>query len=463
MDVDRPDRYLCIGSTDCRKVTSPLVEWIQPLVLNDLAQIQQWVRVLRARSATEDNSLRETVVAICDDVRVRGDQALLEYTRRWDNPSAQALEVPSTVVDGAVERIKEIGLWDALEDAGSRIAAFHEQHKRTTWLDSSVQGQILGQRVLPLETVGVYVPGGRAAYPSTVLMAGIPARVAGVGHRVLATPPMAETGYPPDATLAAARIAGFDRIFAMGGAQAVAAMAYGTETVPVVDKIVGPGNAYVNAAKRHVFGAVGIDMLAGPSEVGIVGDNQADPASIATEWICQTEHDPDNRALVVVLSEPLAQTILAQLEQQLSDLPRRDIVVESLRRNAHLAVVPDIAAASELMNAYAPEHLHLDIADPWPVLGLFRNAGAILLGPFSTAAHGDYVAGPCHTLPTGGAARYSNPLNTDDFMRKTSLISLSRDQARALAPTAMRIAEFEGLEGHRRSAERVLHEPASSD
>jgi len=431
--------------------------------LSDAAQVRDWERLLRARSASEDDSVREAVVGICDHVRLRGDQAVLEYTRRWDNPEAQSLEVPSTVVDAAVERVKETGLWDALQDAAARIATFHELHRRTTWLESSAPGQILGQRLLPLETVGVYVPGGRAAYPSTVLMAGIPARVAGVSNRILATPPMTETGNPPDATLAAARIAGFDRIFAMGGAQAVAAMAYGTETVPTVDKVVGPGNAFVNVAKRHVFGVVGIDMLAGPSEVGIVGDHQADPANIAAEWICQTEHDPDNRALVVVLSEPLARAVLDEMEQQLADLPRRDIVVESLRKNAHLLVVPDLVSASQLMNAYAPEHLHLDIADPWPMLGLFRNAGAILLGPFSTAAHGDYVAGPCHTLPTGGAARYSNPLNTDDFMRKTSLISLSHDQARALAPTAMRIAAFEGLEGHRRSAERVLRDLTSSD
>ncbi|MFY7952066.1 MAG: histidinol dehydrogenase, partial [Armatimonadaceae bacterium] len=251
----------------------------------------------------EDTNLRDAVVAICDAVREGGDGSVLEYTRRWDFPDARTLEVPSTAIEAAVERVRAIGLWDALQEASVRIERFHAQHRRTTWIDSTVPGEILGQRLLPLESVGVYVPGGRAAYPSTVLMAGIPARVAGVGRRILATPPTEETGLPPDATLAAARIAGFDQVFAMGGAQAVAAMAYGTETVPAVDKIVGPGNAYVNAAKRHVFGVVGIDMLAGPSEVGIVGDNHADPGGIAAEWICQTEHDPDNRALVVVFSE----------------------------------------------------------------------------------------------------------------------------------------------------------------
>ena len=407
---------------------------------------------LRVRPTSESPAIAKAVVEILADVRSRGDRAVLEWTRKWDFPDAKRLLVPSEAIDAAVERVATTELWPALQIAADRIRRFHEAHRRTTWLDCSEPGDILGQRLLPLDQVGVYVPGGRADYPSTVLMTGIPARVAGVRRCVLATPPSRETGLPPDATLAAARLAGFDAVFGMGGAQAIGAMAYGTESVPQVDKIVGPGNAYVNAAKRQVFGAVGIDMLAGPSEVGIVADDDADPGNVVVEWICQTEHDPDNASLVVVFSERFADAVVAEWERQLEDLPRRDIVRESVERNGILVVAANVDAAATLMNAYAPEHLHLDLKGAWDVLPLFRNAGAILLGPCSSAAHGDYVAGPSHTLPTGGAARYAGPLNVDDFMRKTSLIALDRQTASRLAPAAATIARFEGLEGHRRSA-----------
>jgi histidinol dehydrogenase len=431
---------------------------IQPVVVAGVPALNEWERSLRGRASFENSEIREAVARICDDVRERGDAAVLEFTRRWDFSSATTLRVPDEAVEAAMARVRKTPLWDALNGAAARIESFHQRHRPNTWLDMSAPGEVLGQRLLPLERVGVYVPGGRAAYPSTVLMAGIPARVAGVANRILATPPMETTGLPPDATLAASRIAGFNSVFAMGGAQAIAAMAYGTQSVPAVDKVVGPGNAYVNAAKRQVYGAVGIDMLAGPSEVGIVAGDEANPESVAAEWICQIEHDPDNGSLVLVFSREMAERVVDALQRQLQDLPRREIVESALRRNSRLLVVAGLNDAARLMNAYAPEHLHIDVADNWEAMALFRNAGAILLGPWSSAAHGDYVAGPCHTLPTGGAARFSNPLHTDDFLRKTSVICLGQERARELALSAMRIAEFEGLEGHRRSAARLLED-----
>ena len=283
-------------------------------------------------------------------------------------------------------------------------------------------------------------------------MTAVPARVAGVGRIVMCTPPQAETGLPPDGTLAAAHIAGVDEVYAVGGAQAIAAMAYGTETVPQVDKIVGPGNAYVNAAKRMVYGDVGIDMLAGPSEVAVVVDETADIAGAARELIAQTEHDPMNAALLVASSQALLDQINAELEKQLGTLPRADIVRASLSEQSVSVVCGDRALMVAVVDSFAPEHLHLDVSDAWELAHIVRNAGAILVGKHTSAAHGDYVAGPSHTLPTAGAARFSSPLNVDDFTKKSSVLWLAERVSRELASFAEAIATYEGLEGHARSA-----------
>ncbi|WP_309713919.1 histidinol dehydrogenase, partial [Armatimonas sp.] len=304
----------------------------------------------------------------------------------------------------------------------------------------------------PLRRVGLYIPGGAAAYPSTVLMVGIPAKVAGVREIALTTPPSKETGHPPDGTLAAAALAGITEVYAIGGAQAIGALAYGTATVPRVDKIVGPGNVYVNLAKRQVFGTVGIDMLAGPSEVAVLVDHTTDPETAARELICQTEHDPLNSALLASSSEPIAEAILAAIERQLTDLPRAAIVRKALAERSFLALTENLAQAIEVINTYAPEHLHVLCAEPWATLSQIENAGAILLGPHSNAALGDYVAGPSHTLPTAGCARFASPLSVDDFLKKSSVLCFDATTASALAETAQIFGRYEGLEGHARAA-----------
>ena len=410
------------------------------------------LRVAFARANAGETAETEKVVSeILADVKARGDEAVLERTRQFDAPDARSLVVPPVAIAGAVNRVKATPLWGALELARERIQAFHARQVRQSWLDDSRPGEILGQRIVPLTRVGVYVPGGRAAYPSTVLMAGVPARVAGVRELVMATPPSRDTGLPPDATLAAASLAGFDTVYAMGGAQAIGALAYGTESVGAVEKIVGPGNIYANLAKKQVFGAVGIDMLAGPSEVAVLFDASAKPEDIALETICQIEHDPQNRALLVTDSPEALEAALAEIERQLSDLPRSETVRGSLTRSFGV-VAADLSLAVEAVNAFGPEHLHVLTAEPWGILGSIQSAGAILLGPHSRAALGDYVLGPSHTLPTAGCARYASPLNVDDFTKKQSVIWIGADAAARLAPAAEILATFEGLEGHARSA-----------
>lgn len=400
---------------------------------------------------SETADAEKIVSSILADVKARGDAAVLELTQKFDAPNAQTVIVPSEAIADAVERVKRTELWDALAFAKERIRSFHTRQARQSWMDDSRPGEILGQRIVPLSRVGVYVPGGRAAYPSTVLMAGVPARVAGVGELAMATPPSRETGLPPDATLAAAALAGFDAVYAMGGAQAIGALAYGTETVRPVEKIVGPGNIYANLAKKQVYGTVGIDMLAGPSEVAVLFDALADPVDVALETICQIEHDPQNRALLVTDSQDALESALREIERQRETLPRAEIVRGSLNRSFGV-VAANLTLAIDAVNAFAPEHLHVLTAEPWGVVGSIRNAGAILLGPHSRAALGDYVLGPSHTLPTAGCARYASPLNVDDFTKKQSVIWIGADASRRLAPAAETLATFEGLEGHARSA-----------
>ncbi|MGC4042559.1 MAG: histidinol dehydrogenase [Armatimonas sp.] len=400
----------------------------------------------------EDTDAAEKIVAdILADVRLRGDEAVLELTRRFDYSEATVLQVPAEAIDAAAERVAQTPLWGALQAAAERIRTFHQKQLRQSWMDFSQPGEALGQRIVPLKRVGVYVPGGRAAYPSTVLMAGIPALVAGVKQVALTTPPSKETGFPPDATLAAAKLAGFTEVYAMGGAQAIGALAYGTKSVRAVDKIVGPGNIYANLAKKLVFGTVGIEMLAGPSEVGVLFDDTTNPHDVALETICQIEHDPANRALLVTPSRMALEAVQAAIESQLQDLPRADIVRQSLTHSFGV-VTESLADAIRVVNDFAPEHLHILTSEPWTILPQVENAGAILLGPNSRAALGDYMFGPSHTLPTGGCARYASPLNVDDFVKKQSVIWVNSVAAAALSDPAATIATFEGLEGHARSA-----------
>ena len=435
--------------------------WFFSATVRSVADLVPLRDVFQARRSGQRKSVDDTVASIISDVRTGGDATLLSLTRQFDCPEFTTLRVPDDAILSARARIAATPLEAALLAARVRIARFHEAHRRYSWLDDSVAGERLGQRIIPYGHVGIYVPGGRAAYPSTVLMTAVPAKVAGVGRKIMCTPPQAETGLPPDGTLAAAHIAGVDEVYAIGGAQAIAAMAYGTESVPQVDKIVGPGNAYVNSAKRMVYGDVGIDMLAGPSEVAVVVDETADVAGAARELIAQTEHDPMNAALLVASSAGLISRINDEIELQLSTLPRADIVRASLSEQSVAVVCNDRALMVAVVDSFSPEHLHLDVLDAWEMAHVVRNAGAILVGKHTSAAHGDYVAGPSHTLPTAGAARFSSPLNVDDFTKKSSILWLDERVSRKLAPVAEAIASYEGLEGHARSARgEVLGETA---
>jgi histidinol dehydrogenase len=333
--------------------------------------------------------------------------------------------------------------------AAERIRAYHAHERHEGWLWTTADGS-LGQIVRPLQRVGFYVPGGTAAYPSTLLMSAIPARVAGVEEIVVVTPP--HPAGVADVVLAAAAIAGVDRVFTIGGAQAVAALAYGTETVPRVDKIVGPGNLFVSAAKRHVFGQVAIDQIAGPTETVVVADASANPEHVAADLIAQAEHGETSTAILLTTDTLLAERASAAIERQLADLPRADVVRASLAATGGAVVVPDIETAIALANDYAPEHLCLLVQDPWQYLGLVRNAGGVFLGTHSPEVLGDYVAGPSHVMPTGGTARFSSAMHVGDFVRTMSVVGLTPRTARSIAEAAAVIADAEGLAGHARAA-----------
>ncbi len=411
-------------------------------------------RIFDNRLSAATEGAEGAVRAIIADVRERGDTALLEYTRRWDYADAQTLRVSESEIADAVARVRDTELWPVLTLAADRIRDFHERQKRQTWMDTSRSGEILGQIVRPLERVGVYVPGGTAAYPSTVLMAALPAVVAGVPSVAITTPPSRDTGSPPDATLAAAFVAGVSEVYAVGGAQAVAALAYGTDTIARVDKIVGPGNLYVNFAKRLVYGAVGIDMLAGPSEVAVLADENADADAAAADILTQAEHDKNSSVLIATPSEAWARKVADAITRQLETLPRAGIASAALETNSYIVVTQTLGEAAEVVSRYAPEHLHVDVQEPWGILASVKNAGAILIGRHSSAPLGDYIAGPSHTLPTSGCARFASPLNVDDFYKKTSVLYFGQEAAGRLAESAATFADFEGLEGHARAARR---------
>jgi histidinol dehydrogenase len=405
-------------------------------------------RELMHAASTSDPELERAVREIIDDVVARGDAAVLDHTRRLDRldvESVPALAVPAESLREAADSL-DPELLSTIRIAAERIRAFHERQLDHGFLDLQPDGTLLGQRVLPLETVGVYVPGGRAAYPSSVLMNAVPARVAGVERIVMVTP--APGGKVEPAVLAAAHVAGVDLVFRVGGAQAVAALAHGTDTIPRVDKIVGPGNRWVAEAKRQVFGRVDIDMVAGPSEIVVLADDSADPRQVAADLIGQAEHDPDAIAWLVTDSPGLAERVPAELERLLAANPRREIARAALDANGLILVVPTLSAAVEAANLRAPEHLELLVREPMALVAQIRHAGAIFLGPHSPEPVGDYLAGPNHVLPTGGTARWASPLGVYDFIKRTSLIGYSRERLRHDAPAVIRFAEAEGLHGH---------------
>lgn len=406
------------------------------------------VRGLMHAASTEDPELRAAVAEILREVRERGDDALLEYTARFDRVQAERVEALRLAPEelAAAARDLDPALLASLERAAEGIRRFHERQVERGFVDLSADGTLLGQRVLPLRRVGVYVPGGRAAYPSSVLMNAVPARVAGVDEVVMVTP--APDGQLDPAVLAAAHVAGVREVYRVGGAQAVGALAYGTGTIERVDKVVGPGNRWVAEAKRQVFGWVDIDMVAGPSEILVIADETAVPRQVAADLIGQAEHDPDAIAWLVTPSAGLAEAVPAELERLLRDNPRREIAREALERNGLILVVPSLEAAAAAADLRAPEHLELLVADPLALAGRIRNAGAIFLGAHSPEPVGDYYAGPNHVLPTGGTARWASPLGVYDFVKRTSLIGYSAERLRLDAPDVIRLAEAEGLHGH---------------
>jgi histidinol dehydrogenase len=397
-------------------------------------------------------SPEEAVAQIIEDVRTMGDAALFSYSLKIDRAKLSSLEVSKTQIKSAyVEVDKE--LLKALKFAAERISSFHQKQKESIWSLAAKKG--FGQLIRPLERIGAYAPGGTASYPSTVLMTAIPARIAGVKEVVLTTPPRAD-GTVPVATLVAADIAGVDRIFSVGGAQAIAALAYGTESIPRVDKICGPGNIFVVLAKKLVYGAVGIDSLPGPSEVLIVADENADPAYCAADILAQAEHDPLASAILVTDSIGLAAEVSKAVEKQLKGLERRDIAAEAIQNQGLIAVVEDLGEAIELANLYAPEHLALMVKDAENYIERITNAGCIFIGSSSTVVLGDYDAGPSHVLPTSATARFSSPLNILDFVKLINVVDVDRGTLKKLAKAAATIARAEGLEAHARAVEKRL-------
>jgi len=405
-------------------------------------------RMLDRPPAAVDADIHRRVEEIVSGVRDKGDAALLEFTERFDRVALTPGELAVTAGEmEAAEGAVGAATIRALRYAADRIERFHRESAPRSWRMTDALGSRLGQEVRPLDRVAVYVPGGRAAYPSTVLMTVIPARVAGVKEIVLVSPPSPDKSLNP-AVLAAARVAGVTEAYRIGGAQAVAALAYGTETIRRVDKIVGPGNIYVALAKSRVFGDVGIDMIAGPSEVMVVADASADPEWVAADLLAQAEHDPMARAVLLTPSRALIDAVAAAAERQLAALPRREIAEAALRAHGALVLTRSLEEAVEVANLLAPEHLELQVADPDALLAQVRNAGAVFLGRYTPEVVGDYVAGPNHVLPTGGTARFASALGTEDFVKRLSVIQYAPAGLRDAGPHVAELARVEGLDGH---------------
>ncbi len=405
---------------------------------------------LLQRRGNREGEVERRVSEIIRAVQRQGDRALLRYTRRFDRTrmTPATMEVKKSEIERAMANVP-VGDLAILRLAAKRIAAFHRRQVQKSWKYRDSSGMELGQRVTPLARVGVYVPGGKACYPSTVLMNSVPAKVAGVGEIIMTSP----IGSDDAIILAAAKIAGVDRIFRIGGAQAIAALAFGTATIPKVDKIVGPGNIFVATAKRMVFGEVDIDSIAGPSEILLLADDSADPSHVAADMLSQAEHDELAAALCVTPSSNLAKKVQAALEAQLRDTKRQTITIKALQKYGAIIVSRDLQEAVQIANAIAPEHLELLVRQPKKWVRHIRNAGAIFIGPYSAPPLGDYLAGPNHVLPTGGSARFFSPLGTYDFVKRTTVIHAEKRALMGFAPTIMRLARLEGLDDHARAVQ----------
>lgn len=419
------------------------MEWIdvpsKGLTLRDIRRITK-------RDQAESEDIRKAVEAILADIEQRGDAAVREYTKRFDGVDLDSFLVSPEEIDNAVDIVGP-DFMAVLEEAAANIRAYHERQVEQTWVDTFRPGVRLGAKFTPIQRVGVYVPGGTAAYPSTILMDTIPAHVAGVPSIAVFTPP-AKDGSVNPYILAAAHVAGATEIYKVGGAQGIAAAAYGTESIPPVFKIVGPGNAYVAMAKRLVFGTVGIDMIAGPSEVGVLADHDANPVWVAADLLAQAEHDRRAAVFLVTPSAAFAGEVEAEVRRQLEELPRKDIAAESIEKHAKFFIVKDKDQAVDIMNLIAPEHLEIAFSDAEAWAQKIVNAGAIFMGPYTTEPLGDYFAGPNHTLPTMGTAAFSSPLGVYDFVKRSSLLEYDKDAFGAVADKVMRFANVEGLQAH---------------
>ncbi|MYN12389.1 histidinol dehydrogenase [Pusillimonas sp. TS35] len=420
------------------------------------------LRALLAYDASQDESIEQAVTGILRDVQQRGDDALLEYTRRFDRVDAASvaeLEIGHDALHAALDTL-DSAQRAALETAASRVRRYHERQRAESWSYTEEDGTVLGQKITPLDRVGLYVPGGKAAYPSSVLMNAIPAKVAGVPEVVMVTP--TPGGQRNHLVLAAAALAGVDRVWAIGGAQAVGALAYGTHAIAPVDKIVGPGNAYVASAKRRVFGTVGIDMIAGPSEILILADGTTPADWVAMDLFSQAEHDEMAQAILLCPDDAYLDAVQEAIDRLLPSMPRADIIRTSLANRGALIRVRDMQEACEIANDISPEHLEISAEDPRTWADQIRHAGALFLGRYSSESLGDYCAGPNHVLPTARTARFSSPLGVYDFQKRTSIIYVSREGAQTLGSVAATLAYGEGLQAHARSAEYRLSPPESS-
>ncbi len=399
---------------------------------------------------------RHAVLSILSQVKETGDQAVKENTKKFDGADLTDLRVSTEEIERAYRDLTD-ELITTIRQAAQNIQTFHERQRRQSWFTTAEDGTMLGQKVTPLDSVGVYVPGGKAAYPSSVLMNVIPAIAAGVQRIAMVTPPDSN-GNVPSGVLVAANEVGVTEIFKVGGAQAVAALAYGTETIAPVDKIVGPGNIFVALAKREVFGIVDIDMIAGPSEIVVLADEHANPSYVAADLLSQAEHDERASAVLVTTSSALAERVQEEVKQQLVELPRAEIAAASIGDYGMIYVVDHLSEAVEAVNELAPEHLEIMVEEPMTLLGKIRHAGAIFLGPFSSEPVGDYFAGPNHVLPTNGTARFSSPLSVDDFIKKSSVISYSKEALRQNGNSIVALAKLEGLDAHARAVELRLED-----
>lgn len=399
---------------------------------------------------TTDMEIERRVYDIIENVRANGDAALREYSEKFDGVKLDDFKVDQSIIDAAWDNLPE-DLKHALLVAKKNITEFHSREIEQGFVDMDTPGITRGQKVTPLARVGLYVPGGTAAYPSTIMMTALPAKIAGVKEIIMVTPPQKD-GINP-AVLGTAKLAGVDAVYQVGGAQGVAALAYGTEQIPKVDKIVGPGNIYVATAKRQVFGQVDIDMIAGPSEIGIIADDSANPVHLAADLLSQAEHDPRARAIMVTNSEKLAQLVSDDVERQLSQLPRESIARPAIENNSYIAVMDSVEDMFTVMNEVAPEHLEIQLPDPMEYMSMVENAGSVFLGRYASEPLGDYVGGTNHVLPTSGTAKFSSPLGVYDFVKRISFTQFSRERLQEVAKDITTLARTEGLEAHARAIE----------